>query len=319
MYHRFPADEVANLESQCRHLRRHYRPVTMGAIAESVSGGKTLPPRAVVVTVDDGYSDFAENAAGVFEKFGIPATIFPITSFLEHKQWPWWDVVAFAIERTSHAIVELNGERIPLDTHASRSATIERLCQRLKNIPNNQRLCWIERLGDNLGVSVPRAIPSDCTPLSWDQARRLRAEGFEFGAHTHSHPILSKIETVEELRREVHGCKVKLEEELDTAVIHFCYPNGRPEDLDSRVVREVSAAGYKTAVTSVGERNDRSESPLLLRRYAIYNSMPLPHFSQLLAGMHDEPHADLRGLLPQESPEHHPMGQDAVPQGLSPQ
>jgi peptidoglycan/xylan/chitin deacetylase (PgdA/CDA1 family) len=299
MYHRFPAGEIGNLDRQCQHLRRHYRPVSMREVAENMTGGKPLPPRAVAVTVDDGYRDFADNAAAVFQTHGIPATLYPLTSFLDRERTPWWDVVTYVIERTSCSHLDFDGKCIPLATPEQRSAAMEMLHCHAKSIPNRQCVALIQELGGRLGVKVPKDLPSDGAPLSWEQVRQLQAKGFEFGAHTHTHPILSRVETLEELHSEINLCKKRIEEETGSPVIHFCYPNGRPEDIDSRVLREVSAAGYATAVTAIGELNDRSESRFLLRRYAIYHKMPLAHFVQLVAGMHEEPHADLRGLLSQ--------------------
>jgi len=258
-----------------------------------------LPRGAVAVTVDDGYRDFADNAAAVFEASGIPATLFPITSFLDRERWPWWDVVSYVIGRTSYSHLDLDGKRFPLATADQRSAANDALCRHAKSIPNREHRALIEELGERLGVKVPKDLPSDYAPLPWDQVRQMRAKRFEFGSHTHTHPILSKVETPEELRSEINLCKKREEEEIGCPVVHFCYPNGRPEDIDARVVREVSASGYATAVTTVEALNDHNESPFLLRRYAIYNKMPLSHFAQLVAGMHEEPRADLRGLISQ--------------------
>ena len=60
MYHRF--SDRAALARQCAHIRRHYQPVSMAAVSEWLHDGRSLPPYALAVTVDDGYADFREAA-----------------------------------------------------------------------------------------------------------------------------------------------------------------------------------------------------------------------------------------------------------------
>jgi peptidoglycan-N-acetylglucosamine deacetylase len=71
--------------------------------------------------------------------------------------------------------------------------------------------------------------------------RTLSAAGYEIGAHTVSHAILTETGS-EELRREVGDCKATLQEILGTEVGMFCYPKGR---FNSEVVSAVERAGYR--------------------------------------------------------------------------
>ena len=56
---------------------------------------------------------------------------------------------------------------------------------------------------------------------------RLHAAGVEIGAHTQSHPILSKISDAD-ARREIGESKSRLEAIIGAPVTTFAYPNGRP-------------------------------------------------------------------------------------------
>ena len=73
--------------------------------------------------------------------------------------------------------------------------------------------------------------------------RTVSAAGFEIGAHTVSHAILTDVDD-EELQREVGDCKAMLQETLGTEVTMFCYPKGR---FNARVVSAVALAGYRGA------------------------------------------------------------------------
>jgi peptidoglycan/xylan/chitin deacetylase (PgdA/CDA1 family) len=71
--------------------------------------------------------------------------------------------------------------------------------------------------------------------------RTLSVAGFEIGAHTVSHAILTEIGP-EELKHEVGDCKVVLQQILGAEVTMFCYPKGR---FNAEVVSAVKLAGYR--------------------------------------------------------------------------
>jgi len=73
--------------------------------------------------------------------------------------------------------------------------------------------------------------------------RALAAAGFEIGAHTVSHAILTELRP-DELAREIGDCKETLQEILGADVGMFCYPKGR---FNREVLRAVERAGYRGA------------------------------------------------------------------------
>jgi len=77
------------------------------------------------------------------------------------------------------------------------------------------------------------------------QIREWMAAGHEIGAHTRTHPKLSRI-APDKAREEIAGSKKSLEDRFGLPVRHFCYPYG---DYSRRVRDMVEEAGYETAVT----------------------------------------------------------------------
>src|SRR5579863_386971 len=71
----------------------------------------------------------------------------------------------------------------------------------------------------------------------------LSKAGFEIGAHTVTHPVLTEIDDAT-LRREVTQSKHLLQELLGQEVTSFAYPKGR---YNAKVVARVSEAGYRCA------------------------------------------------------------------------
>lgn len=95
------------------------------------------------------------------------------------------------------------------------------------------------------------------------QVRDWLASGNWIGAHTCSHPRLSKIPRAR-AREEIVSCKKKLEDRFARVIEHFAYPYG---DYDDAVVDMVGEAGFKTACTMDRGVNDPATNPLRLKRW----------------------------------------------------
>lgn len=90
MYHRIaPEGEPSTrryrttpdeFEQQLAHLRdRGFRSATFEEWAEARTARRPLEGRAVLLTFDDGYQDFADHAAPLLERYGFEANVFLVT------------------------------------------------------------------------------------------------------------------------------------------------------------------------------------------------------------------------------------------------
>jgi peptidoglycan/xylan/chitin deacetylase (PgdA/CDA1 family) len=74
---------VSLFEEQMDQLRQlGYDVVDLEAVLDHYVDGKPLPPRAVLITFDDGYHDNLANAASVLRKYGYPAVLFVPIGYL---------------------------------------------------------------------------------------------------------------------------------------------------------------------------------------------------------------------------------------------
>ncbi len=80
--------------------------------------------------------------------------------------------------------------------------------------------------------------------LTWDDLRTMLDAGMTIGAHSRSHPYLTKIANQNSLWNEIDGSKQKLEKALHTTVSEFAYPFGQ---YNPSIVALVKKAGYTSA------------------------------------------------------------------------
>lgn len=283
-YHRFSADGANQTvaESQFRwqlqYLTSRYHVVPL----QQIAAGQSLPPRAVAITIDDGYRDAYEIAFPLLKKFGLPATLFVVTDFLDGRIWLWPDKVRWMFAHTSLNEVVIHSmqpvQRFQLNDETSRRHAAAEMNERLKSLPEPMKEIEISRLARLLKVSLPSRPTAEYAPVTWDEACEMDRAGVEIGSHTVTHPILTRVSN-EQLRRELRASRERLEEKLQRAVKQFCYPNG---DYDERVRAAVAKAGYECAVTTTSGFNDQRSDRLALRR--IHTAEDQPHFAQSTSG-----------------------------------
>jgi peptidoglycan/xylan/chitin deacetylase (PgdA/CDA1 family) len=287
-YHRFQ-DSSALLESQCAHIVKWYHPVSLTELGRCLRSGDPFPSGALAVTVDDGYREFFDVAYPVFSAYRIPATVFLTTDFLDRKSWLWVDRWLYAFEHACVRILWIDlpsgrMNRFPLGSVEERTRAAWTLLEDAKRIPDEQRLKLMEDLPGLLETTLPDEPPPEYTPLSWDQVREMMGHGIEFGAHTKTHPILSRMADKREQREEIEGSKLRVEQETGNPVLHFAYPNGLADDYDSDVVELVERARFQTAVTMQGGLNFPGENPYLLNRIGVGLRLPELEFREYAAG-----------------------------------
>ena len=232
----------ADFDRQMQLIGRHYDVVSAARVLDALHGGPRLPSRAVLITFDDAYVDFAEVAWPILRRHGFPATLFVPTAYPDDPALEfWWDRLHRAIASTRRE--ELVGTPLGrLDLQPDRRPGSFRMLQTwLKSLPHAEALHWIEAVCAELGVTDIKPAPV----LGWDALRRLAADGVALAPHTRTHPRLDRM-TLDAAAAEIRGSRDDLEREVGTSAPIFAYPFGL---RDERVVELLRQEGYEAAVT----------------------------------------------------------------------
>jgi peptidoglycan/xylan/chitin deacetylase (PgdA/CDA1 family) len=127
--------------------------------------------------------------------------------------------------------------------------------------------------------------------MDWSRVRELSAAGVEFGAHTMTHPDLSRVEA-QRAREEIVSSKRRIEEATGRPVVSFAWPYGGVTAELRRLVAEEFAAGCSTRLGYV-----RVESvPEALERLDVYY-LSHPYLFRHLFGAAARAYLGLRGML----------------------
>lgn len=126
----------------------------------------------------------------------------------------------------------------------------------------------------------------DVDMLSWRDLREMADEGFEIGAHSHTHVRIRRL-SLERARREVALPKAILEDKLGRPVYSFAYPKGRADSFAPWTRDLLAEAGYMAGCTQAGLPLRRGCDLLDLPRTGIHGLDTLASFTMKLRGNYD--------------------------------
>jgi peptidoglycan/xylan/chitin deacetylase (PgdA/CDA1 family) len=267
-YHQ--VEDVTGFRDQMAHLAQDYRVVSMNRVIEAVLGGDPLPPRSVLITFDDAYRNFAEQAWPILKEFEHPVTLFVPTSFPDHPDHIfWWDRLKYAFCYTGRRdMIQTPVGEVSLATEAQRQQAFIRLKKSLKFLPHSELMAWTYQLCRELDTPQPES-----EILGWDDLRQLADEGVLLGAHSQTHPFMDEI-TTEEAKAEAEGSLKDLDREIGQSLPIFAYPNGR---FGESTIQALQEAGFVLGFTTIRGVNDLGNAdPLRLRRINIGSRATLP-------------------------------------------
>lgn len=261
-----------DFDEQMAYLGSHYQVVTINDVLTAIKtrNSKDLPPRAVLVTFDDGYYDFEEQAWPILKRYKIPAALFVPTAYPDRpKQTFWWDDLYQAIQNTMRKdALDTSLGRFSLSDAVSRNQAYQHLKNHMKMLKHSEVLSTVEELCRELDVQ-----PANNCVMSWDTLKNLSREGLTLGAHTRTHPLVNRI-SLEEARHEVMGSLHDLEREAGSALPIFAYPSG---ELSNEVVNMLQHEGFVLAFTTKrGINNIENIDPLRIQRINVGGRTTLP-------------------------------------------
>lgn len=275
----FGAMPTRIFERQVQHLARHYVVLPVEELVDRMAAG-TAPRNAAAISFDDGYRDTLTHAAPILAAYGLPATVFLATGFIGTAEVSWYDRLASAFKLSPRASVTTPSEQeLQLDTLDARLTALSRVRAHLKTLPEEQFRRSFHRILENLQAGERHSAKNRM--LTWDDVHALRGLRFRIGAHTVTHPILSRV-SAERARAEIVGSREMIQAACGTAPRAFAYPNGGPADYTAAVVDIVREAGFSCAVTTRFGLNTSRTSPWELLRGQPWEE-DLPTFALKLA------------------------------------
>jgi peptidoglycan/xylan/chitin deacetylase (PgdA/CDA1 family) len=202
-------------ETHVAFLVKHYSFISLDELARFLQRRDwgDLPPKPMVLTIDDGNAD-NRRLAETIRKYRIPATIYLTAGVVGTNRRFWF-----------------NSDGLSTAEWA-----------KLVNLPDSERQMLLEK---RYGHTDTREYENR-SALSWEHVKEWINAGGQIGGHSMFHPILTKCSKNKAIE-EITQCKIVIDRALGANVRHFAYPNG---DRDEEIACMVRRAGYQTARTT---------------------------------------------------------------------
>jgi peptidoglycan/xylan/chitin deacetylase (PgdA/CDA1 family) len=278
---------------QMAYLAKHYHVLPLSDVVEHLVAGRPLPERSVVITFDDGFRNNYTIAYPILKEFGLPATVFLVTGYLDSEQALWPDVLFQAIHRTRVDFLDLRdlGDGAhPLRTEHERHAAFGGLVEYLKTLPVEEKRRRLDEIAGRLKLDLGQLPDREDAPFALlrrsEIERMVREKLVTFGVHTNTHEVLTRL-SFEEARREIRISKQRVEELLGEPARFFAYPNGTAADFNEALKREVQRQGFACAFASRGGLVNSRFDLFALTRVGIGPGLNGAYFKLKLAGVVD--------------------------------
>lgn len=252
--HNLWSASAEDFERQIAFLAKNFDMIGLSELDESL---RATRGRRIMITFDDGYRDNYSTAFPILKSFGVTATFFIATGFLDSPRVPWWDEIAWMVHTGSVAclvppdwLVEWMPSNITFSDD-TREHTQARLLSIYKSLPTELTETYLDFLADSLGTRrCPTKLAEDMW-MTWEMVREMQSKGMTFGGHTVSHPILAN-STADQQDWEVGECRRRLETELGRSTDVFSYPNGKPSSFNEFTRAALRNHGYRRAFCHSG-------------------------------------------------------------------
>lgn len=279
----------STLDAQLGVLKRWYRPLTSQDAETILTEQGELLADGLLVTFDDGYLDNLTLAGPILHRHRCRGLILISTGFIDSPRRFWW-------VRLNDLVRQIRNEHLAVAAEAlgrwpslagilsagsvaswkERRELRRQLGVELETWSEAEIETTLDRLEEVTGEASETCLPL----LAWSQIREMSRDGFDFGAHSVTHPHMTRLPTAE-VDREVADCARTLETEADVHPSSFAYPYG---DYDESLQTRVEQAGMQVAYAAgPGVVRPRETSRFQIPRLQLYQSEPWKLSALILA------------------------------------
>ena len=267
----------------CKLRADGYEFVRLDEVPARLQSSSTTPFAAF--TLDDGYYDNAQHALPVFERHGVPFTIFITRGFSERTHSLWWETLEEILPRRDSLEFDFGKgpETIDLSTSVRVQDCFKKFVRYVWENDEADAVRHIEALARRNGID-PLALTASLV-MGPDDLKKLVEHPLAcLGAHTTSHRAISRL-SPEDAREELRQSADWLEQLTGKRPATFAFPYGTREAVSARDIDIARELGFSVAVlTQPGTLSEQSLDEMTgLPRISLNGYFQRPKYVSALA------------------------------------
>jgi peptidoglycan/xylan/chitin deacetylase (PgdA/CDA1 family) len=292
-----PLPKAQSFRKQLQILKRNYNVISPEQFRAWVSGGEALPRRAVLLTCDDGLLNHRTEMLPILAEEQVSCMFFVTAASAEENPTILWYVELYLIlSATQKSSVRFTYRDTswdwPAGNSAQRRATWMEFVERLSEYDADYRTSWLQHAKAELGVAdVVERYMSDpvlrtrFALMGKSELRQLAEAGMAIGAHTVSHPLLSK-QSAAVAENEMRESQRILAEAVGERVWAMAYPFGYAGSASAREFDLAEKAGYECAFLNFGGPVRPKPTVFSLPRVHVTAEMRASELEAHVSGLH---------------------------------
>ncbi len=286
-----------SLRCQLQLLKEHYHVISPEDFLRWLEGHLTLPPRSILLTCDDALRNTLTEMVPILQEHGVSCLFFATGASVEETPSTLWYEELYLMLLDASELITLSlpeagvsvGSIAPNEKHSCWWYLVEGLSQ----FDRKLRRRLLDQIRDQLRLSEnwsarfvqDATLASRFLTLDRDGLRQLAAAGMSIGAHSLSHPTLSR--APEDLPwREISESRDVLEKGLGQTVWAFGYPFGNADTVTARDLRLAERAGFRCAFMNAGGGFGATINRFAVPRVHVTADMNLSEFEAHIAGFY---------------------------------
>jgi peptidoglycan/xylan/chitin deacetylase (PgdA/CDA1 family) len=217
------------------YVSRHYKVITFADLLEESLAISSKP--ILILSFDDGYYDFYENALPLLNKHGLVANHNVVNACCENGHIIWTErlngIFQYAMQKKAILDIEFPFERKTLNQYNGNWMEFYLAVFRdLLNEKSASRLDVISAMEESLGHH------HEVRMMNWEEVMECSNHGVEIGSHTMNHDVISTLEDKVSLKLELIDSKLAIEKKLGVSIQVLALPNGQIGDAAYHVIGE---------------------------------------------------------------------------------
>ena len=208
-------------EKDLDFLLKHYAPVSINDIYNSVFNKVELPQNSFFLSFDDGLREFLEVAYPIIRKKEIPVALFVNTAFIDNRDLFYRFKVSILIEnlKSHKRSVKLNCFDDVIIDDSKKNIKPETF---LRSITYQNRFI-IDELAKCLGIDFEEYLRKVKPYLTQEELLKLKNDGVHIGAHSIDHPLFYTLSRNEQINQVTVSCGV-VKKNFKQQIKSFSFP-----------------------------------------------------------------------------------------------
>jgi len=270
----WPAINKKNFENLILLLKKNTNIIDLKSINTKIRNNRIN----IIITFDDGYKDFIQNAIPILKKNNIFANMNICPELIEKKTLPWTQIINFLLFHENEHLIKLlikNNVKIT-NIKKLNEKSFNKICIMIHKFDKDKYRKFIK---DLLMINI---IPID-ELMNWQEINKCISSGVMIGNHSANHLNIHQLNR-EDFKKEIILSNIKIEKKIEKKIEIFSIHNGKYDNESLEIIKK--KYNYVLLSEERKEEIEHSKNCYLINRINISKNDIYEEFFRVL-GFHN--------------------------------